>query len=66
MIHEPPIDELVKKVGSKYALCVIASKRARQILDHNQTLLVQDATAEKPLSIAANEIYSGKVSATKF
>ena len=33
MIHEPSIDILAEKVGSKYALCVVASKRARQILD---------------------------------
>ena len=28
MIHKPPIDDLAAKIGSKYALCVVASKRA--------------------------------------
>ena len=33
MIHKPPIDDLVEKIGSKYSLCVVASKRARQIME---------------------------------
>ena len=32
MINFPPIDEMANKVGSKYALCVICSKRARELL----------------------------------
>lgn len=36
MIQEPPIDILAEKVGSKYALCVVASKRARQLLEQAQ------------------------------
>ena len=59
MIHKPPIDELVEKVGSKYALCVVASKRARQLMDSPQA----DAN-EKPLSSAAQEIYDGKLIAS--
>ncbi|MET0989672.1 MAG: DNA-directed RNA polymerase subunit omega, partial [Glaciihabitans sp.] len=30
-IIDPPIDELLSKVDSKYALVIFASKRARQI-----------------------------------
>ena len=33
MINQPPIDELAERIGSKYGLCVIASKRARQLID---------------------------------
>ncbi len=66
MIHEPPIDELAKKVGSKYALCTVAAKRARQILDHSRNQVKDVHHEEKPLSIAASEIYEGKVTATKF
>lgn len=65
MIHKPPIDELAEKIGSKYALCVVASKRARQIMD---TALSQGLTElpdkGKPLSIAAQEIYDGKLVAS--
>lgn len=65
MIHKPPIDELAQKVGSKYALCVIASKRARQIMDAAQNQGgIETSDQEKPLSIAAQEIYDGKLIAT--
>jgi DNA-directed RNA polymerase subunit omega len=59
MIHKPPIDELAEKVGSKYSLCVVTSKRARQIMEQasNQGTEITD----KPLSVAAQEIYDGKL-----
>ena len=63
MIHKPPIDELAQEVGSKYALCVVASKRARQIMEQ-QTVgqkVVESADVEKPLSLAAQEIMDGKL-----
>ncbi len=68
MINEPPIDELTMKIGdkymgSKYALCVVASKRARQLIDITKT---QNSTAilnnRKPLSAAAYEISEDKIS----
>lgn len=37
MIQEPPIDILAEKVGSKYALCVVASKRARSFWSRRRT-----------------------------
>ena len=67
MINNPPIDELASKVGSKYALCVIASKRARQLIDHAQNQGLTDLPSKnKPLSEAAEEIYEGKVTVSKF
>lgn len=66
MIHEPPIDEIAKKVGSKYALCIVAAKRARQILDYNNSQGIKDGKSDKPLTLAAVEIQEGKVTATKF
>lgn len=65
MIHKPPIDELAEKVGSKYALCVITSKRARQIMEQTQNQgLTELPNNEKPLSVAAQELYDGKLVAT--
>jgi len=67
MINEPPIDELAQKVGSKYALCVVAAKRARQLIDHAQNQGLSEVPGKyKPLSLAAMEIYEGKVTATKY
>ena len=66
MIQEPETDVLVDKIGSKYALCVVASKRARQIFEQEQRpdsfAIVED---KKPLSVAADEIYDGKIVAVK-
>ena len=66
MIHKPPIDELVEKIGSKYSLCIVASKRARQLMEQaqNQGITLENSDKEKPLSEAAQEIYDGKLIAT--
>ena len=65
MIHKPPIDELAQKIGSKYELCVVSSKRARQLMEQAQ---IQGYTelpdSEKPLSVASQEILDGKLVAT--
>lgn len=66
MIHEPSIDVLAEKIGSKYALCVVAAKRARQILDSYKNQNKELPAGEKPLTVAATEIFEGKVTATKY
>lgn len=67
MINNPPIDDLAEKVGSKYALCVVASKRARQIIDHAQNQGLTDLPGKvKPLTAAAEEIEDGKVTVSRY
>jgi DNA-directed RNA polymerase subunit omega len=66
-ITNPPIDELLDRVSSKYALVIYAAKRARQINDYYNQLgdgileyvgpLVEPGLQEKPLSIALREIH---------
>jgi DNA-directed RNA polymerase subunit omega len=58
-ITNPPIDELLARVSSKYALVIYAAKRARQINDYYNQLgpLVEPGLQEKPLSIAMREIH---------
>ena len=68
-ITAPPIDELLDKVSSKYALVIFAAKRARQINSYYQQHdegvfefvgpLVTPEPGEKPLSIALREIEAG-------
>ncbi len=66
MIQEPHIDLLAEKVGSKYALCVVASKRARQLLEQAQNQgLTELPENKKALSVAAQEIYDGKLVASE-
>ena len=65
-ITYPPIDELLERADSKYALVILAAKRARQInayysqlgegLLENVGPLVETGVQEKPLSIALREI----------
>lgn len=74
-IIDPPIDELLLKVDSKYALVIFASKRARQINDYYADLhegslfdnvgpLVDSTIDDKPLSVAMHEINEDKLVAT--
>lgn len=71
-IIDPPIDDLLEKVDSKYALVIFASKRARQINDYYTDLhdgnlfdnvgpLVDASVDDKPLSTALHEIVEGKL-----
>ncbi len=73
-ITNPPIDSLLEKVDSKYALAAYAAKRARQINSYRQDMnrgdgqithigpLIEGTGAEdKPLSIALEEIAADKI-----
>jgi DNA-directed RNA polymerase subunit omega len=73
-IIDPPIDDLLTKVDSKYALVIFASKRARQINDYYADLhegslfdnvgpLVDSTVDDKPLSVALREINDDKLTA---
>jgi DNA-directed RNA polymerase subunit omega len=65
-ITNPPIDELLERTQSKYALVIVAAKRARQINAYYSQIgeglleyvgpLVETAPQEKALSIALREI----------
>jgi DNA-directed RNA polymerase subunit omega len=68
-ITNPPIDELLDKVESKYALVIYAAKRARQVNAYYSQLgeglleyvgpLVPTHVQEKALSVALREVNDG-------
>jgi DNA-directed RNA polymerase subunit omega len=71
-VINPPIDDLLSKVDSKYTLCIIAAKRGRQINSmihgvRDQALLtmptseIAKLTSTKPLSLALEEIANGDI-----
>ena len=71
-IIDPPIDDVLSKVESKYALVIFASKRARQINDYYADLhegslfdnvgpLVDSSVDDKPLSVALHDINEDKL-----
>ena len=60
MMLYPPVAELVDKIGSRYQLVNLVAKRARQIsteAEENQLPLER-----KAVSIAIEEVYTGKLS----
>lgn len=70
-ITNPPIDDLLSKVDSKYSLVIYSAKRARQINAYYSQLgeglleyvgpTVETHIHEKPLSIAMREINEGRL-----
>ena len=67
MVNEPAVDVLIRKLGteeepiSRYALCTIAAKRARQILEAEKNNGAPSDTKEKELLTACKDIADGKV-----
>jgi DNA-directed RNA polymerase subunit omega len=58
MIH-PSLDTLVDKVDSKYTLVVLAAKRAREIMNGEESLV--DSRSNKPVTVALEEVSQGKI-----
>lgn len=60
MMIEPPIDDMVRKVGNnKYKLSCLIAKRAKEL-----EIRIPDeieASDKKAISIAADEIYNGEI-----
>jgi DNA-directed RNA polymerase subunit omega len=71
---EPPIETLLEQVDSKFTLVTLSARRGRQINSYFNQLgeglgsivppQVQ-SISRKPLSIALEEIYAGKVKAVR-
>ena len=53
-------DDTTMSVNSRYSLVLATSKRARQLIAGAKPL-VEGAAGKKPLSIAIDELYKGKV-----
>ena len=68
MMIEPPIESLLKKTdGNHYKLCVLASKRAKEISNKNYFNEVQITDySKKEITQALEEINEGVVVAGKF
>ncbi|MDI6602332.1 MAG: DNA-directed RNA polymerase subunit omega [Thermoanaerobacteraceae bacterium] len=55
----PAINELLKKVDSRYTLSMAVAKRARQLVEGAPKLVDIDST--RPVTIATYEVYEGKI-----
>ena len=71
MINQPSVDLIIDKLGtedqpvSRYCLCVVASKRARQILENHMAKGPAPDEYLKEISVACQEIADGKIKCTK-
>lgn len=57
-VVQPSLDELMQRVDSKYALVVLAAKRARELME---TVEVGEEPREKPVTWALREVAEGKI-----
>ncbi|MBQ8885528.1 MAG: DNA-directed RNA polymerase subunit omega [Clostridia bacterium] len=67
MINEPAVDVMIRKLGteknpvSRYALCTVASKRARQIIEADKNKGITSEGKDKELLSACRDIADGRV-----
>ncbi len=59
-VNKQSEDDTVPIVSSRYSIVMATAKRARQIVDGDAPL-IENTKGRKPLSIAVDEIYQGKV-----
>ena len=59
MLNKPTLKELMPYVDSKYTLVILASKRARTIIEKNPDLLA--TSTQNPVSMALKDIADGKI-----
>lgn len=57
---EPSIDELQKKINSKYTLVTVSARRARD-LQSEKSSLVESPISLKPVGVALEEILHDKL-----
>lgn len=62
MLLEPPVEELIEKVGNKYKLSNLVARRANDIRKKN--IVENNENKENEISIAAKEVYEGKIVST--
>ena len=72
MINVPPVDSLIAKLDengghvSRYALCVVVAKRARQLIEQNSVVNPRENPHRlKEIALACEEIEEGKIKAVK-
>ncbi len=59
MMIDPPIDKLIKKASCRYELVMGVTARAKQLVAQEAEFL--ENTKQKPISVAAKEVYDDKV-----
>lgn len=60
MLIDPPIDKLIEKTECQYILTCAVANRAKELMKQDEENLEVKFT-EKPISIAAKEIFNGEI-----
>ncbi|HHV44640.1 MAG TPA: DNA-directed RNA polymerase subunit omega [Firmicutes bacterium] len=58
-MNQPPIDQLLSRVDSRYTAVVAAAKRARQLSEGAEP--IETIESNKPVTIALYELGSGAI-----
>ena len=61
MMLYPSMSDLLEKVDCRYTLVIEVSKRARQLIAGDPSLLENTLPDDKAVSIAVNEIHQNKI-----
>lgn len=56
---DPPIEEIFQMAGSRYALCTLISKRAKELMVERADYFNANLKI-KPIEFASKEFYDGK------
>ena len=54
----PPIEEIIKKAGNRYALVTVVSKRAKELVVERPEFFKENQRV-KPIELACREFYQG-------
>ncbi|MBQ8468854.1 MAG: DNA-directed RNA polymerase subunit omega [Clostridia bacterium] len=54
----PPIEEVIKKAGNRYALVTVVAKRAKELVVERPEFF-RDNQKVKPIELASREFYQG-------
>ena len=58
-MNKPPINQLLEKVDAKYTLVIVASKRARYLIESEEE--VKPAGFYNPVSSALEDLAEGRI-----
>ena len=58
-MNKPPLNQLLDKVDAKYTLVILASRRARYLIDSDEE--VKPAGFYNPVSAALYDVAAGKI-----
>ena len=61
---DPPIEKVIDMAGSRYALCTVVTKRAKELLLENPEFFANNQKI-KPIEYASREFYEGKYTIVK-